>query len=136
MKTFTIRLKPNQDLFLSLEQFCFEKNIQAGCILTCVGSLQKAALRLANKSTISTWENKFEIVSLVGTISLNGSHLHISISDGEGKTIGGHLVKGNLIYTTAEIVIAVFPELVYQREYCAESGYKELVVKCNINSIT
>jgi uncharacterized protein len=88
MFTYTIRLKPNQDLFLSIEQLSIDKKIQAGCILTCVGSLQKSALRLANQDNTSTWDNKFEIVSLVGTISRNGSYLHISISDGEGKTIG------------------------------------------------
>jgi len=129
METFTIRLKPDQDLFRSLNEFCLDQKITAGCILTCVGSLQKAALRLANQDNTSTWEDKFEIVSLVGTISIFGSHLHISISDGKGKTIGGHLVEGNLIYTTAEIVISAFPDLVYQREYCEESGYPELVVE-------
>lgn len=129
MNTYTFRLKPNKDLLESIENFCKESGIKAGCILACVGSLQKAAIRLANKDFISTWENKFEIVSLTGTVSILGSHLHISISDGEGMTIGGHLVEGNLIYTTAEIVVVAFPELEYRRELCAESGYPELVVK-------
>jgi predicted DNA-binding protein with PD1-like motif len=129
MKTYTFRLKPNKDLFVSIENFCKESEIKAGCVLACVGSLRKAAIRLANKEVISTWEDKFEIVSLTGTVSTLGSHLHISISDGEGQTIGGHLVEGNLIYTTAEIVIAAFPELIYKRELCGESGYPELVVE-------
>jgi len=30
---------------------------------------------------------------------------HICISDSTGKTIGGHLLEGCKIYTTAEIVI-------------------------------
>lgn len=131
MKTYTFRLKPNKDLFVSIENFCQEKDIKAGCVLTCVGSLRKAAIRLADREFISTWEDKFEIVSLTGTVSTLGSHLHISISDGEGQTIGGHLVEGNLIYTTAEVVIAAFPELVYKRELCDESGYPELVIEQN-----
>lgn len=131
MKTYTFRLKPNKDLFVSIENLCKEKDIKAGCVLTCVGSVRKAAIRLADREFISTWEDKFEIVSLTGTVSTLGSHLHISISDGEGQTIGGHLVEGNLIYTTAEVVIAAFPELVYKRELCDESGYPELVIEQN-----
>ncbi|MEH2445742.1 MAG: DUF296 domain-containing protein [Nostoc sp.] len=34
-----------------------------------------------------------------------GVHLHIAISDQEGKTIGGNLDDGCIIYTTTEIVI-------------------------------
>jgi hypothetical protein len=34
-----------------------------------------------------------------------------------------------LIYTTAEIVIAAFPDLVYRRELCEESGYLELLIE-------
>jgi predicted DNA-binding protein with PD1-like motif len=62
-------------------------------------------------------------------VSTNGSHLHISISDGDGVTIGGHLVSGCKIYTTAEIVLAVFDDVEYQRELSQnDSGYEELVV--------
>ena len=58
-----------------------------------------------------------------------GSHLHISISNGDGPTIGGHMGERCLIYTTAEIVIGMFPEIVYKREYCEVSGHSELVIK-------
>jgi predicted DNA-binding protein with PD1-like motif len=61
-------------------------------------------------------------------VSVNGSHLHIAISDSEGKTTGGHLVTGCRIYTTAEIVIAVFEGVIYRREYAEDSGYEELAV--------
>lgn len=113
---------------MSLEGFLKAHGIQAGCVLACVGSLRKAAIRFADQAVITEWEDKFEIVSLTGTVSTFGSHLHISISDSTGTTLGGHLMEGNLIYTTAEIVIGAFPELVYQREFCEESGYPELTV--------
>ncbi len=75
------------------------------------------------------WQNGFfEIVSITGTVSIHGSHLHISVSDGDGKTIGGHLESGCKIYTTAEIVLAVFEDVVYKREFAEDSGYEELVV--------
>ena len=128
MKTFTIRLLPGQDLMNSIADFVRAERIEAGCIVTCVGSLTKSMIRYANQGMTSEMEGYFEIVSLVGTVAMSGSHLHISISDGKGKTTGGHLMEGCLVYTTAEIVIAVFPELVYRRELCEESGYAELVV--------
>lgn len=129
MKTHTFRLKPQEDLFDSIENFVKQKNIQAGVILSAVGSLTHATLRLANRSFYNEYEGHFEIVSMTGTVSVHGSHLHISISDGDGKTIGGHLVSGCKIYTTAEIVIAEFEDVVYKRElYENDSGYEELVV--------
>lgn len=127
-KIYVLRLKPGQDLRLELERFAKAKNIQAGFIVTCVGSLQKAALRLADKSDSTRYDGKFEIVSLVGTLSPDGPHLHISISDGDGKTLGGHLVAGCEIYTTAEIVIGDAVGLKMTREPDAQSGYQELKV--------
>ena len=128
MVTHTFRLLPRQDLFNSIESYLLEQHISAGCVLACVGSLEAAVIRLADRDSIDRFEGKFEIVSLTGTASLHGSHLHISVSDSSGKTIGGHLVEGCKIYTTAEIVIAEFPGQVFVRELCNESGYPELVV--------
>jgi len=50
MKIYTFRLKPGQDLFDSIETFIVNNEIEAGCILSSVGSLTQATLRLANRS--------------------------------------------------------------------------------------
>jgi uncharacterized protein len=128
MQNYTFRLMSGQDLFDSIEAFVMEKQVEAGCVLSGVGSLRHAALRLANRDFISEYDEYFEIVSITGTISVHGSHLHISISDQDGKTIGGHFESGCKIYTTAEIVIAVFEDVTYKREFAEDSGYDELVV--------
>lgn len=129
MKIHTFRLKSMDDLFDSIEEFVNRNNIQAGCVLSSVGSLTHATLRLANRSDYNEYEGHFEIVSMTGTISVNGSHIHMAISDGDGVTIGGHLVSGCKIYTTAEIIIAEFEEVIYKRELLEnDSGYEELVV--------
>lgn len=128
VKTYVLRLKPGQDLRAELEQFTKAKNIKAGFIVTGVGSLRKAALRLEDKSDATGFDGKFEIVSLVGTLSQDGPHLHISISDNTGKTIGGHLVVGCEIYTTVEIIIGDAVGLKMTREQDEQSGYKELKV--------
>lgn len=129
MKNYTFRLAPHQDLFDSIEKFVHENQIEAGCVLSGVGSLTHATLRLANREFLTEYDGHFEIVSITGTVSIHGSHLHVSISDGDGKTIGGHLVSGCKIYTTAEIVLAVFEDVVYKRKLIEnDSGYEELVV--------
>jgi predicted DNA-binding protein with PD1-like motif len=130
MKTHTFRLRPGEDLFNSIQKFVDDKNIEAGCVLSCVGSLTHATLRLANRDDFNEYDGFFEIVSMTGTVAVSGSHLHISISDGDGVTLGGHLVPGCIIYTTAEIVIAAFEDVIYSRELLQnDSGYEELVVR-------
>jgi predicted DNA-binding protein with PD1-like motif len=129
MENYTFRLKPGYDLFESIQEFVLERRIEAGCVLSGVGSLTRAVLRLANRETLNEYTGHFEIVSITGTVSIHGSHLHISISDGDGTTIGGHLAHGCKIYTTAEIVLAVFDDVIYKREFLEnDSGYEELVV--------
>ncbi|GAB3791713.1 DNA-binding protein [Spirosoma humi] len=129
MQTYSIRLKPGQDLKKALETIVLQERISAGAVLTCVGSLTDVTLRLANQEAPSVWKGHFEIVSLVGLLSVNGSHLHLSVSDSTGRTLGGHLLDGCIIYTTAELVIGVMPELIYAREPDPTFGYRELVVR-------
>lgn len=128
MRNYTFRLSPGQDLYNSIEMFAREMDIEAGCVVSGVGSLTHVTLRFANREMHNEATGHFEIVSITGTVSIHGSHLHISVSDGEGKTLGGHLVPGCKIYTTAEIVLLVFEDLVYKREFAEDSGYDELVV--------
>jgi uncharacterized protein len=128
MQTTTFRLKPGQDLMNEIENYVAEHQIEAGCVLSAVGSLTHATLRLANRDYYNQYEGHFEIVAMTGTVALSGSHLHIAISDGDGQTTGGHLVPGCLIYTTAEIILGVLPDVIFKREPCELSGYDELVV--------
>ena len=128
MENYTFRLTPGQDLMDAIESFVLQNQIEAGCVLSAVGSLTQAVLRLANHDEYNRYEGFFEIVSVTGTVSTHGSHLHIAISDDEGTTIGGHLVSGCKIYTTAEIVIIAFSDLIFQRTIAEDSGYAELAV--------
>lgn len=129
MNNYTFRLKPGDDLLDSIERFAQKNGIEAGCILCGVGSLKHVTLRFANRDYHSEFDGYFEIVSVTGTVSVHGSHIHISVSDGDGKTMGGHLIPGCKIYTTAEIVLVAFEGLVYKREFLEnDSGYEELVV--------
>jgi predicted DNA-binding protein with PD1-like motif len=126
---YAFRLKPGEDLKSGIEKIVQERNIKAGWVATCVGSLTHYAIRFANQPEGSTGNGHFEIVSLVGTISVNGSHLHLSISDSTGKTIGGHLMDGCKVYTTAEIVLQATDKYEFVRETDGTTPWKELKVK-------
>jgi uncharacterized protein len=126
---YVLRLAPGQDLRVELARFAKARRLRAAYIVTCVGSLNQAALRLANESDYSKFAGKFEIVSLVGTLTQDSIHLHLSASDNTGKTIGGHLGEGCEVYTTAEIVIGEAEDLLFARETDATFGYQELAVK-------
>jgi uncharacterized protein len=128
-QAYAFRLKPGQDLRTELEKFVQEKKITAGWIGTCVGSLTNYNIRFANQPTGATGVGHFEIVSLVGTLSTSGSHMHISISDSTGKTIGGHLLQGCTVYTTAEIVLQSSNSFIFKREKDGTTPWEELQVK-------
>ncbi|MBL7703740.1 MAG: DNA-binding protein [Ferruginibacter sp.] len=129
LTVYPFRLKPGQDLKIEIQNLANEKQIKAGWISTCVGSLTNYKIRFANQPEASSDTGHFEIVSLTGTVSTNGSHLHISISDSTGKTIGGHLMEGCKIYTTAEIVILCSNEFVFKREKDGTTPWEELQVE-------
>jgi predicted DNA-binding protein with PD1-like motif len=126
----SFRMKPGMDFVGELTAWAKEKKIRAASIVTVVGSFKKVNLRYANQPKGSEQEGFFEIVSLVGTFNESSSHLHASVSNSKGETFGGHLLLGNIIYTTAEVVVAELPEVSFMREKDVEgSGWDELVVK-------
>ena len=127
-KVYVFRLKPGEDIRKSIEAIVKEKNIKAGWINTCVGSLTDYTIRFANRQEGIRGSGHFEIISLTGTVSVNGSHLHISISDSTGKTIGGHLLDGCKIYTTAEIVIGSTTAYEFIRKKDGSTEWEELQV--------
>ena len=126
MKIFALRLKPNQDLKIELKKFTLENKVRAGFILTTVGSLKKARLRLANQPQSTSFVEHFEIISLVGTLCQDGVHLHIGLADSTGHTIGGHLEEGCVVYTTAEIVLGESNTYTFRRVFDPNTGFNEL----------
>lgn len=129
MKTIALRLKPDEDLKLKIQELCESNKISAACVMSSVGSLKKLRLRLADSKGLLEQNEKFEILSLNGTASNHGVHLHMAVSDGAGKVWGGHLMDGNLIYTTCELVLVEIENLNFFREHDPNTGFKELVIK-------
>lgn len=128
MHPYALRLHPGQDIKIELDAFVVINQIEAACIITCVGSLRKARLRFANQENGTTLTGYFEIVSLTGVLSIHGSHYHISIADEQGQTYGAHLLEGSEIYTTAEIILSELPEFRFLRKFDEQTGYPELEI--------
>ncbi len=121
------RLIPGCDLKKGIKDITQESNIKSGVILCIVGSLESATLRMSNGDTRS-FNGPFEIVSAEGTISEDGIHVHISISDDRGDVFGGHMLHGCVVHTTAEICI-MKTNKVLRRVFDPKTGYRELLVE-------
>lgn len=128
-KSYALRLKPGSDLKRSIQAFVNEKKLDAAWIVTCSGSLTSYNIRFANQQQSDTASGHFEIVSLSGTLSKNGSHLHISVSDSTGKTVGGHLQENCIVYTTAEIIIQSSDKLFFTRKKDGTTPWEELQIE-------
>ena len=126
MKVVPLRLHHGDDLLQALETWMGEQEEQAGCVISAVGSLSVAQLRFAGAAEATTINGELEILSLSGTLSADGAHLHIAIAESSGAVIGGHLCSGSLVRTTAELVIGLLPEWRFSRELDTATGYAEL----------
>ena len=126
LRTIASRFTPGEDLRDAIERLAHEHHVEAGCILSTVGSLRGATLRLAGAETFARFSGPSEIVSLSGTLSPSGVHLHLSIAGADGKAVGGHLVHGCVVHTTVEIVVADLGGVRFARLPDATTGYKEL----------
>ena len=131
MHAHAFRLTPGTDLRAELERLT--EALRAGCILTCVGSLSRASLRMPGAAgeaeVIQTFVEPMEILSLSGTLSPDGPHLHISLARRDGSCLGGHLVEGCIVNTTAELVIGELPQAEFRRSLDAATGYAELSIR-------
>jgi hypothetical protein len=129
MRVVPLRLTPGADLRLALDAWMLQQSEQAGCVISGIGSLSEARLRLAGKGTITSRSGDLEILSLVGTLSPDGAHLHIAIADSTGAVVGGHLCSGSLVRTTAELVLGLLPEWEFRREQDPATGCAELLIR-------
>ncbi|GLI38528.1 DNA-binding protein [Geobacter hydrogenophilus] len=112
---FMGKLPHQADLIDALTETARANGIRAGAIQV-VGALQRAKLGFYDQWSKTYREIPFakplEIVSGMGNISLRDGkpfvHLHLSLSDEEGKVFGGHALEGCTIFA-AEYAIMPLP---------------------------
>ena len=100
-------LKPDfgTDLMSELQDFVHEQGITLASI-SGVGGVRRATLRYYDQQK-KEWldievEKELEVVSLLGNVSLlNGqpiAHVHITLSDEEGRCYGGHVGPNTQVF--------------------------------------
>lgn len=135
MQTLPLRLIPGDDLRAALEAAVRSRNVRAAWVVSGIGSLSVANIRLAGASQILRLQEELEVISLSGTIAVDGaraqSHLHMAVSTASGQVLGGHVAPGCVVRTTAEVLLALLPKWSFTREADAATGYDELVVRAS-----
>jgi predicted DNA-binding protein with PD1-like motif len=129
MNALPLRLPPGSDLRKSLEDVLAAHAVEAAFVVSGLGSLSRACLRLAGAESAHEIPGDLEILTLSGSLARNGSHLHISVADATGRVIGGHVAFGCVVRTTAEVLIMTLPGWAFTRELDPATGYAELVIR-------
>ncbi|CAG2155400.1 hypothetical protein LMG31506_05376 [Cupriavidus yeoncheonensis] len=129
MQAYPLRLSPGDDLRVALEDVLCQFKLRAAFVIQGIGSLSVAQLRFAGDEDPTELRDNLEILTLAGSISSDGAHLHMSVANPQGRVFGGHVARGCRVRTTAEILLALLPEYSFSREYDISSGFMELVVR-------
>jgi hypothetical protein len=74
MSVVPLRLRPGDDLRPYLEEWIGRQNEAVDCVLSGIGSLSVARLRLAGHQESTTLSGDLEIPTLAGTRSSDGAH--------------------------------------------------------------
>ncbi|MGR3906260.1 DNA-binding protein [Burkholderia sp. SR8] len=129
MQAHPLRLSPGDDLRASIEQALRRLDAHAAFVIQGIGSLSVAQLRFAGIDAPSELRGDFEILTLAGSVAPDGAHLHMSVSDAQGRVSGGHVANGCVVRTTAEILLVLLPAHRFSREPDAGTGFNELVIR-------
>ncbi|KWF37694.1 PPC domain-containing DNA-binding protein [Burkholderia pseudomultivorans] len=129
MQAHPLRLSPGDDLRASIEDALRRHGWRAAFVVQGIGSLCVAELRFAGLDAPTTLRGDLEILTLAGSVSPDGAHLHMSVSDAQGRVSGGHVARGCEVRTTAEILLALLPAHRFSREFDAGTGFGELVIR-------
>ncbi len=133
-RVLAIRLKPGTDIVDGIVSICKQKGIKNGIILSAIGSLDGARffdpVAIPEKkagygySEPIVLEGPIELISLNGMICNNSNgiltHFHFSLSDEDGNAYGGHVIVGNRVLITVDIVIAELDGINMGRSYDPE----------------
>ena len=108
MRALPLHLKAGDDIRHTLEQWARTQQAD-GFVLSVVGNLRRACFACPGKTQPTVLEGELEIITLQGTVSPGGVHLHLSFSDGDCQVWGGHLEHGSLILKGADLLVGLLP---------------------------
>jgi uncharacterized protein len=131
MQAWPVRLSPGDDLRDALEHLLRQRGWQAAFVVQGIGSLSVAQLRFAGIDAPAELRGDLEILTLAGSISPDGAHLHMSVADAHGQVFGGHVARGCRVRTTAELLLALLPGHRFSRSLDPQTGFLELQIEEN-----
>ena len=106
MQTLPIELEPGQDLHLALSELAVQQQL-SGFVLGVVGNLSQATFRCPGQQQPTRMSGELEVITLNGTFSPSGVHLHLSLSDGACQVWGGHLEPGTVVLKGAQLLLGL-----------------------------
>ena len=109
MQPLPLKLAPGSDLRLSLEELAQRDGI-SGFVLGVVGNLTKASFQCPGQAEPTVLEGDLEVITLNGTFSPEGVHLHLSLSDGACQVWGGHLEPGTIVQKGVDLLVGVLEQ--------------------------
>lgn len=115
------RLAHGADLLEELTALCREQGIRLGRI-TGIGAVTKVRLSFYDQAKREylplELDGPLEILSLEGNVSLRDGepfvHAHMTLSDGTGRTFGGHLARGTEVFA-CECVVEAYEGVLLER---------------------
>ena len=126
---YLIRLIRGEEINSSIKKFCEKLDIKNAEILG-IGSIENPTLAHyrvdTKKYKEKTFKGIFEVTSLIGNVAIfEGEplvHAHVTISDDDMRSFGGHLVKG-VVSATVEIILEYFDSK-HTKSYDEEIGLR------------
>ena len=121
----TFKLRPGVNFMESFAEACKAHDVQSGCVLTAIGSLDGAELKVPMvrpelKFGYGYGPDPIRVEGPLSLVAMSGfichaddgaiePHLHVTLADSLGGVHAGHLVlKSAKVLLTVECVIGVF----------------------------
>ena len=127
-RAFVGRLETGSDLVQEIERFCAEQGITAAQV-TVIGAVRRARYAYYEQGDQRYREldsaTHHELVGFVGNVSLRDGrpflHAHATFADGDGTTVGGHLLPGCEVFA-GEVMIRELGDVSLVRMHDEETG--------------
>ncbi len=115
-RVFMLVADPGEEAFDGIRAFAIDNGINAASV-TAIGAFESATLAFFDVHTTRYMDipiqEQSEVLSLVGDITLDekgvpSPHLHAVLGFSDGRTRGGHFLKG-IVKPTLEVVVRETP---------------------------
>lgn len=104
MRALPYHLSAGSDLLDCLQRLAQHQGGQ-GFVLGVVGNLSQAAFLCPGQPEPTVVRGELEIITLQGTLTAEGVHLHLSCSDSACQVWGGHLEPRTLVLKGVDLLI-------------------------------